>query len=45
MLERAGIATGLDLEVLIETNQWLAGIMQRTLPGMVAQAPRFPKAA
>ena len=45
MLERAGIATGLDLEALISTNQWLAGLMQRKLPGMVANAPRFPKAA
>ena len=45
MLERAGIATGLDLETLIATNQWLAGLMQRKLPGMVANAPRFPKAA
>jgi hydroxymethylglutaryl-CoA lyase len=45
MLERAGIVTGLDLESLIAANQWLAGVMQRKLPGMVAQAPLFPKAA
>ncbi|MFM5885535.1 MAG: hydroxymethylglutaryl-CoA lyase [Novosphingobium sp.] len=44
MLERAGIATGLDLVALIETNHWLAGEMQRTLPGMVAHTPPFPKA-
>jgi hydroxymethylglutaryl-CoA lyase len=45
MLERAGIATGLDLEALIAANLWLAGVMERKLPGMVAQAPRFPRAA
>ena len=44
MLERAGIATGLDLAALIEANQWLADVMQRKLPGMVALAPRFPRA-
>jgi hydroxymethylglutaryl-CoA lyase len=45
MLERAGIGTGLDLAMLIETNRWLTEIMQRKLPGMVAQAPAFPKVA
>jgi len=43
MLERAGIATGLDLGALIDTNHWLGALMDRTLPGMVARAPRFPK--
>ncbi|MDR7103086.1 hydroxymethylglutaryl-CoA lyase [Croceicoccus sp. BE223] len=43
MLERGGIATGLDLDSLIATNGWLAGVMGRTLPGMVARAPRSPK--
>ena len=45
MLERAGISTGLDLTRLIETNHWLAGEMQRKLPGMVAHTPAFPAAA
>jgi len=45
MLERAGIATGLDLGKLVATSTWLSGVMARTLPGMVAQAPPFPKAA
>lgn len=45
MLERAGIGTGLDLIALIETNHWLAGVMDRKLPAMVAQAPLFPKVA
>ncbi len=45
MLERAGIDTGMDLERLVEASTWLSGVMGRKLPGMVAQSPRFPKAA
>ena len=45
MLERAGIRTGLDLSELIAANHWLAAIMDRKLPGMVAHTPTFPKAA
>jgi hydroxymethylglutaryl-CoA lyase len=45
LLERAGVATGMDLAAMIEASQWLAGVMGRKLPGMVAQAPSFPKAA
>lgn len=44
MLERAGVGTGMDLAALVEASRWLAGIMDRKLPGMVAQAPVFPKA-
>ena len=44
MLERSGIATGMDLERLIAASIWLSGIIGRKLPGMVAQAPRFPQA-
>jgi hydroxymethylglutaryl-CoA lyase len=43
MLERANISTGMDLDQLIESSAWLAGIIGRKLPGMVAQAPRFPQ--
>jgi hydroxymethylglutaryl-CoA lyase len=42
MLERAGIATGLDLAALIDTNRWLAGVMGKPLPAMVAKAHPFP---
>lgn len=42
MLERAGVRTGLDLAAMIETNHWLGGVMDRTLPSMVARAPMFP---
>lgn len=45
MLERAGVRTGLDLSTLVSANHWLGEIMQRTLPGMVAKAPPFPKQA
>ncbi|MDE2405713.1 MAG: hydroxymethylglutaryl-CoA lyase [Sphingomonadales bacterium] len=44
MLERAGVATGMDLAATIEASQWLSGVMGRTLPGMVARAPLFPEA-
>ena len=45
MLERAGIATGLDLAALIEINYWLAGVMGKPLPAMVAKARAFPPSA
>ena len=45
MLERAGIGTGMDLAALVDTSHWLGTIMDRTLPGMVARAPVFPKAS
>lgn len=45
MLERAGIATGMDLGKLIEASHWLALVMGKTLPGMVAKAPPFPATA
>lgn len=45
MLERAGVGTGMDLDKLIEASHWLSDVMGRKLPGMVAQAPHFPKAA
>jgi hydroxymethylglutaryl-CoA lyase len=45
MLERAGVGTGMDLDKLIEASNWLSAVMGRKLPGMVAQAPHFPKAA
>jgi hydroxymethylglutaryl-CoA lyase len=45
MLERAGVGTSMDLDKLIEASNWLSDVMGRKLPGMVAQAPHFPKAA
>lgn len=43
MLARAGVETGVDLKEMIAASQWLAGVMGRKLPGMVAQAPLFPE--
>ncbi|NKJ44055.1 hydroxymethylglutaryl-CoA lyase [Novosphingobium sp. SG720] len=45
MLERARIGTGLNLPALVAANHWLGSVMDRTLPGMVAKAPPFPKPA
>lgn len=45
MLGRAGVGTGMDLNKLIEASNWLSDVMGRKLPGMVAQAPHFPKVA
>jgi hydroxymethylglutaryl-CoA lyase len=45
MLERAGVSTGMHLERLIDASVWLSKIMGRKLPGMVANAPSFPKIA
>ena len=44
MLERAGLATGLDLEALLETNRWLTGVMNKSLPSMLGKAGGFPRA-
>lgn len=45
MLERAGTATGMNLEKLVAASGWLSHVIGRKLPGMVAQAPPFPVAA
>lgn len=42
MLERAGIATGYDLDRSIETAAWLEARLGHTLPGMVMKAGKFP---
>jgi hydroxymethylglutaryl-CoA lyase len=43
MLQRSDVETGLKLDSLIETAQWLAGKMGRSLPGLVSRAGGFPK--
>ncbi|WP_371395683.1 hydroxymethylglutaryl-CoA lyase [Fretibacter rubidus] len=43
MLHRAGVGTGVSLDQIIETAQWLSGLMARDLPGMVSKAGSFPK--
>jgi isopropylmalate/homocitrate/citramalate synthase len=37
-----GITTGLDLDALIATSQWLGAQLGRELPGLVARAGDFP---
>jgi (R)-citramalyl-CoA lyase len=41
LLERSGIATGIDLDALIATAQWLAGQLGHDLPGRVLHAGPF----
>jgi hypothetical protein len=43
MLERSGYQTELDVNRLIESQIWLAGVMQRDLSGMLSRAGVFPK--
>lgn len=45
MLSRMGIATGIDLERLIATGQWLQDALGRPVPGMLTKAGSFPKPA
>lgn len=42
MLDRSGIATGLDLDRLIDAAAWLSAIMGKSLPGMLGRAGCFP---
>lgn len=42
MLERSGVATGMDLSALVATSKWLSDQMDKTLPAMVSRSPLFP---
>ncbi len=42
LTDRAGAASGLELEALIDTATWLSGRMGRVLPGMTSRAGGFP---
>lgn len=42
MLERAGVPTGVDLNVLIDGAGWLETILERKTPSAVGQAGGFP---
>jgi isopropylmalate/homocitrate/citramalate synthase len=42
LLRGLGVETGIDLGALIATSQWLAGRLEKELPGMVARAGDFP---
>lgn len=45
MLERSGYHTGLNLNGLIASAQWLSTQMARELPGMLSRAGNFPPPA
>lgn len=42
LLEREGVETGVDLDAVTATAEWLEGILGRRLPGRVYRAGRFP---
>jgi len=42
LLHRSGIETGLEMDRAVEASSWLAGIMGKKLPSLVAQAGGFP---
>jgi hydroxymethylglutaryl-CoA lyase len=45
LFQRAGIATGVDLDSLVDTTSWLEDeVLQRTLPGRVLRARRGERA-
>jgi (R)-citramalyl-CoA lyase len=42
LLRGMGIDTGIDIDALIDTSQWLGAQLGKELPGMVARAGDFP---
>lgn len=42
MLERAGYSTGIDLDKLIKTSEWLEGALGHSVPSLVSKAGGFP---
>ncbi len=42
MLNRGGIETGVDLDALIDTCNWMNDVVGRQLPAMVSRAGTFP---
>lgn len=45
MLQRMGVATGVDLDQTIATGRWLQDQLGRTVPGMLVKAGGFPAQA
>ncbi len=43
MLHRMGLGTGVNLPALLETSQWLQGVLAHAVPGMVVKAGLFPR--
>jgi hydroxymethylglutaryl-CoA lyase/(R)-citramalyl-CoA lyase len=42
LLRGLGVDSGIDLDALIATSQWLSGQLGKELPGMLARAGDFP---
>ncbi|GAB2921478.1 hydroxymethylglutaryl-CoA lyase [Micromonospora polyrhachis] len=42
LLDRSGVESGVDLRQLIETADWLSGVLGSTVPGQLARAGVFP---
>ena len=42
LLERSGVSTGLDLDRLIATSEWLGDLLGRPTPSLVSRAGGFP---
>lgn len=45
MLERAGIKTGVDIDMAISAAEYLEAALEKTVPGMVMKAGVFPQKA
>ena len=45
VLGREGVETGIDLDRLIDTSEWLTGLLGRPLEGQLYRAGRFPASA
>jgi hydroxymethylglutaryl-CoA lyase len=45
LLDRMNIATGVQLDSLLDTSRWLAGALGHSLPGQVVRAGPFPLSA
>jgi isopropylmalate/homocitrate/citramalate synthase len=42
LLEGEGVETGVDLDAVINVAQWLSGVLDRPLPGLLQRAGNFP---
>ncbi len=45
MMRNMGVETGIDLEALLETSEWVEGYFDEALPGLVMKAGLFPEVA
>jgi isopropylmalate/homocitrate/citramalate synthase len=42
LLEGEGVETGVDLDAVINVAEWLSGVLDRPLPGLLQRAGNFP---